>query len=103
MRYLRDKRMPMVVRVIGYVIGVVSLIFVVIWLVEKIRQLIHWTSIKNHFYILLICALMIGVCAFLLAQFKFGLDPWGQFVSWLQGKWELIRQKVGLWVAGSKK
>jgi len=102
MRFLRDKRMPLVVRVIGYVIGLVSLVMVIGWLVEKCRQLIHWTSIKSHFYVLLTCALMIGACAFLLAQFKFGLDPWGHFVIWLQGKWELIRQKVGEWVSGNK-
>lgn len=97
---MRDKRYPLIVRIIFGVIGVVSMILVVGIIIEKMRQLIHWTSEKNHFYILLLCALMIGVCAFLLAQFKFGLDPWGQFIKWLEMQWENLRGKVGEIISG---
>lgn len=46
------------------------------------------------------CGLMIGVCAFLLAQFKFGLDPWGQFIEWLKSCWEDLRAKIGDLISG---
>lgn len=97
---MKDKRYPLVVRVIFGVIGVISLVLVVGFLVEKMRQLIHWTSKKNVFYTLLMCGVMIGVCAFLLGQFKFGLDPWGKFLEWVKMCWENIREKIGGLISG---
>ena len=79
---------------------VISIITVIYWLgflvyqiLKAVRCVFAYIFEKEHYWTFIICLFLIFISALLVAQFYYGLDPFGKFLEWVKSildKWWVI-------------
>jgi hypothetical protein len=72
------------------VVKTLLIITVIYWLailvykiVDGVRAFLHFISSKNNWWMFMVCMVVMAVVWLLLAQYYFGLDPFGKFEAWI--------------------
>lgn len=86
---------------------ILSLITVVYWVglaIYKILSAIRCVGAfifeKRNYWTFLCCILILVIGGLLLAQFYFGLDPFGKFVEWAVETWDYLREVIANFIIG---
>lgn len=93
MKWINNSQMPKWLKIILYTLLTITLVY---WLIlfiykflELLRIVIHWCSDKRNWWTFVGCILILGVGSLLLAQFVFGLDPFGKLLNWVLEKFKI--------------
>lgn len=103
-KWLYNSKLPKWLKILIYIVLTLTLIY---WLgllvykfLEAIRKFIHWASEQRNWWTFLTCILILGIGSLLLAQFVFGLDPFGKVTQWFVNCFNNMRQLIGGKIAG---
>ena len=95
-------KLPKWLKVILIIVSILTLVywvgFVVIKILSLIRFILQEISKKEHWWFFIVTMLLVGIVALLLAQFVFGLDPFGKLSVWCVGIFDKITETIIEWV-----
>lgn len=85
--YKLGSYMPKWLRIIYYIILVVTLIYVVFRALEfilvSIQKIGAFIFDNRNYWTVIMCLFILALGTFIVAQFVIGMDPWGRFTQWL--------------------
>ena len=86
---------------------IISLITMVYWAGFMIYKILCGIRVigafifeKRNYWTFLGCILILGIGALLLAQFYFGLQPFENFIAWIENLWDQLRNWVSELIKG---
>lgn len=95
-------KLPKWLKVVLVIISILTLVywvgFIVIKILSAIRFILQEISKKEHWWFFIVTMLLVGIVALLLAQFVFGLDPFGKLTEWCVGIFDNMKEKFIDWI-----
>lgn len=79
------------------VLLIISIITVVYWFGFMVYQILKGIRVigayifeQRNYWTFILCLFLIVISALLIAQFYYGLDPFGKFIDWLTGLFDSL-------------
>lgn len=103
-KLITNSAMPKWLKVLLNILLTITIIYWLCYSIYKlldfIRIFLHWASDKRNWWTFLMCLFILGIGSLLLAQFVFGLNPFGKTVQWFIDIFYNTRKIVGGKIAG---
>lgn len=84
-RLIRNSNIPTAIKWVLYILLAITLIYLIITLTYKIleytRRFMSFVSEKRNWWTFVCCIFILLIGTFIVAQFIFGLDPFGKFIN----------------------
>lgn len=97
--------LPKWIRSVLIVISIVTVVYWIFFLIyitlNTIRKIGAFIFETRNYWTFLCCILILGVGALLLAQFYFGLDPFGKISDWAVNTFNEIRNIIAGYIKGN--
>lgn len=92
----RFSRLPKWLRVVLLTLSILTVVYWLGFLIYKllcaVRVIGAFIFDKRNYWTFLICIVILLVGSLLMAQFYFGLDPFGKMAAWFVQKWDEFRE-----------
>lgn len=92
------QKLPKWLRFILIFLSIITIVYWIIYLIYKIlcliRFILAFISEKRNYWTFLVVLLLIGICALLLGEFYFNLEPFEKMVAWFKDSINSIRDWI---------
>lgn len=97
-KYLHESGIPKPIKVLLYITLIVTCVYwigtIIYYVLEALRWVLHNATDKKLWWITLCIILACVITVLCLMQYKWGLNPFGKFMEWLNNLIDNIRESM---------
>ena len=93
-RIMGNERMPRWMKWVLVVLVCLSCVYIAYKLIDGTRAIIHYVTSKEHFWMVMLCALILVVGTFLVGEYVFDLGWKETLLEFINGKIEFVKNFI---------